>query len=50
MGTSRPKEKQRTMGKEKGSEQKTIDTIRRKTRRRHTAEEKIRIMMEGLKG
>ncbi len=38
------------MGKDKDSAQKTIDTIRRKTRRRHSAEEKIRIVMEGLKG
>ena len=38
------------MGKEKRSAQKTIDTIRRKTRRKHSAEEKIRIVLEGLKG
>jgi transposase-like protein len=38
------------MGKERDSAQKTIDTIRRKTRRKHSAEEKIRIVMEGLKG
>lgn len=36
------------MGKD--SAQKTIDTIRRKTRRSYSAEEKIRIVMEGLKG
>ena len=38
------------MGKEKSSAQKTINTIRRRTQRRYTAEEKIRIVMEGLKG
>lgn len=38
------------MGKEKDSAQKTIDTIRRKTRRQYTTEEKIRIVLEGLKG
>jgi transposase len=38
------------MGKEKDSAQKTIDTIRRRTRRKHSAEEKIRIVIEGLKG
>lgn len=38
------------MGKEKDSAQKTIDTIRRKTRRKYSAEEKIRIVLEGLKG
>jgi transposase len=38
------------MGKEKDSAQKTIDTIRRKTRRKYSAEEKIRIVIEGLKG
>jgi transposase-like protein len=38
------------MGKERDSAQKTIDTIRRKTRRKHSAENKIRIVMEGLKG
>ena len=38
------------MGKEQRSAQKTIDTIRRKTRRKHSAEEKIRIVLEGLKG
>ena len=34
----------------KGSAEETIKTIRRKTRRQHSAEEKIRIVMEGLRG
>ena len=38
------------MVKEKDSAQKTIDTIRRKTQRKHSAEEKIRIVLEGLRG
>lgn len=38
------------MAKEKDSAQKTIDTIRRKTQRKHSAEEKIRIVLEGLRG
>ena len=38
------------MGKEKDSAQRTIDAIRRKTRRQHSAEEKIRIVLEGLRG
>jgi transposase len=38
------------MGSKKDSAQKTIDTIRRKTRRKYSAEEKIRIVLEGLKG
>jgi hypothetical protein len=38
------------VGSEKDSAQKTIDTIRRKTRRKHSEEEKIRIVIEGLKG
>jgi transposase len=38
------------MGSEKDSAQKTIDTIRRKTRRKHSAEGKIRVVMEGLRG
>lgn len=38
------------MGRQKDSAQKTIDTIRRKTRRKYTSEEKIRIVLEGLKG
>lgn len=32
------------------SAKQTIDTIRRKTRRKYSAEEKIRIVLEGLKG
>jgi transposase len=39
-----------TMGKEKNSAEDTIKTIRRKTRRKYSAEEKIRIVMEGLRG
>ena len=38
------------MGKEKSSAQSTIDTIRRRTQRKHSAEEKIRIVLEGLRG
>jgi transposase len=38
------------MGKERGSADETIKTIRRKTRRQYSAEEKIRIVMEGLRG
>ena len=38
------------MGKEKSSAQQTIDTIRRRTQRKYTAEDKIRIVLEGLKG
>ncbi len=38
------------MAKEKDSAQKTIETIRRKTQRKHSAEEKIRIVLEGLRG
>ena len=38
------------MGKERGSAEETIKTIRRKTRRQYSAEEKIRIVMEGLQG
>lgn len=38
------------MGKEKHSAQQTIDTIRRRTQRKHTAEDKIRVVLEGLKG
>jgi transposase len=34
----------------KGSAEETIKTIRRKTRRQHSAEEKIRIVLEGLRG
>jgi transposase len=38
------------MGSGKDSAEKTINTIRRKTRRKHSAEEKIRIVMAGLRG
>ena len=37
------------MGK-KASAEETIKTIRRKTQRKHTAEEKICIVLEGLRG
>ena len=37
------------MGK-KASAEETIKTIRRKTQRKHTAEEKIRVVLEGLRG
>ena len=33
-----------------GSIEKTVRDIRRKTRRRHSTEEKIRIVLEGLRG
>ena len=36
------------MAKEKDSAQKTINTIRRKTQRKHSAEEKIRIALSVL--
>jgi transposase len=40
------------MGKQENdnSAEKTIQTIKRKTRRKYSAEEKIRIVLEGLKG
>ena len=38
------------MGKERGSVEKTVRDIRRKTRRQYSAEEKIRIVLEGLRG
>ena len=38
------------MGKEKASAEQTVKTIRRKTQRKHSAEEKIRIVLEGLRG
>ncbi len=38
------------MSQEKNSAQRTIDTIRRETKRQHSAEEKIRIVLEGLRG
>ena len=37
------------MGK-KASAEETVRTIRRKTRRQYNAEEKIRIVLEGLRG
>jgi transposase len=37
------------MGKRVSAEE-TVKTIRRKTRRQHNAEEKIRIVLEGLRG
>jgi transposase len=33
-----------------GSAEKTVRDIRRATRRRHSSEEKIRIVLEGLRG
>ena len=38
------------MGKEKTSTEQTINIIRRKTQRKHSAVEKIRIVLEGLRG
>ena len=38
------------MGKEKASAEQTVKTIRRKTQSKHSAEEKIRIVLEGLRG
>jgi transposase len=38
------------MTKEKPSAEATISSIRRKTRRKYSAEEKIRIVLEGLRG
>ena len=35
---------------QKGSTEKAVRDIRRKTRRRFSAEEKIRIVLEGLRG
>lgn len=35
---------------EKASAEKTVETIRRNTRRQYSAEEKIRIVIEGLRG
>ena len=34
----------------KGSTEKTIREIKRKTRRKYSAEEKIRIILDGLRG
>ncbi len=38
------------MTKQKDSAEKTIRDIRRATRRQYSAEEKIRIVLEGLRG
>ena len=38
------------MSKDKGSASRTINTIRRKTQRKYSAEKKIRIVLEGLRG
>lgn len=38
------------MSKKVSSAEETINTIRRKTRRQYTSEEKIRIVLEGLRG
>ncbi len=38
------------MTREKASAQQTINSIRRKTQRKHAVEEKIRIVLEGLRG
>ena len=38
------------MGKIELNATEFINTVRRKTRRKHSAEEKIRIAMEGLRG
>ena len=38
------------MGKEVSTAEDTIKTIKRKTRRQYSAEEKIRIVLEGMRG
>jgi transposase len=38
------------MSKKVSSAEETINTIRRKTRRQYSSEEKIRIVLEGLRG
>ena len=38
------------MAKKKGSAEATIRTIRRVTRKKYTADDKIRIVLEGLRG
>jgi len=38
------------MAKKKASAQSTVRTIRRQTRKKYSAEEKIRIVIEGLRG
>ena len=40
----------RSEKQQKGSADKTVTEIRRRTRRRHSSEEKIRIVVEGLRG
>lgn len=42
--------KKETKKSDKASAEATIKTIRRKTRRKYSAEEKIRIVLEGLRG
>ena len=37
-------------GKRKATAEKVVKDIRRKTRRQHSAEEKIRVVLEGLRG
>ena len=37
-------------GKQQAAAEKVVKDIRRKTRRQHSAEEKIRIVLEGLRG
>lgn len=37
-------------GKHKASAERVVKDIRRKTRRQHSAEEKIRIVLDGLRG
>ena len=39
-----------TIKRANGSAEKTVRDIRRKTRRKHSTEEKIRIVLEGLRG
>ena len=46
---SRPNRKEHPMGKGESAE-KVVRDIQRKTRRRFSAEEKIRIVLEGLRG
>jgi transposase len=38
------------MAKKKASAESTVRTIRRQTRKKHSAEDKIRIVIEGLRG
>lgn len=37
-------------GKQKASAERVVKDIRRKTRRQHSAEEKIRVVLDGLRG